>query len=145
MKLLSGTLTALGTVLALCVGLTMTSTATASVPSSDVMENTSQPDIEIWLGEGVGRYGDREFKVLGGSKKHPSPTGAFKVEWKSRKWWSKQYDASMPYAVFYFKGSALHQGSMRSRSHGCIHLTEETAKFLYKVGKADQTRIFVYP
>lgn len=113
--------------------------------SAAVKEDTRQPDIEIWLSEGYGRYGDREFQVRGGSKKNPTPTGAFTVEWKSRKWWSKQYDAAMPYALFYYKGAALHQGVMRGHSHGCVRLNEADAKFLYGIAKEKETRVFVYP
>lgn len=113
--------------------------------SANIKEGLNRPDIEIWLSEGVGRYGDREFQVRGGSQKNPSPTGAFTVEWKSRKWHSRQYDAAMPYAMFYHKGAALHQGVMRGHSHGCIRLSETDAKFLYYATKEKETRVFVYP
>jgi len=115
------------------------------VSHAEIKENAAQPDIEIWLGEGIGRYGDREFAVLGGTKKNPSPTGAFQIEWKARNWWSKQYDASMPYAMFFFDGAALHQGSMNYHSHGCIHLPEDVAKWLFKITKEKQTRVAVFP
>lgn len=117
----------------------------SAVADVDVNEDLSLPDIEIWLSEGVGRYGDREFEVRGGSKKTPSPTGAFTVDWKSRKWHSRQYDAPMPYAMFYHRGAALHQGPMRGHSHGCVRLNEADAKFLYYACKEKQTRVFVYP
>ena len=51
----------------------------------------------------------------------------------------------MPYAMFYHNGEALHQGVMRGHSHGCIRLTEDTAKYLFKVTKEKKTRVFVYP
>lgn len=123
-------------------------TAIAIVPLisySAIKENEDRTDIEIWLGEGVGRYGDREFKIRGGSQKYPTPTGAFKVEWKSKNWWSRQYDAAMPYAQFYYNGAALHQGSMNGNSHGCIRLTENDAKYLYTATKEKETRVFIYP
>lgn len=110
-----------------------------------VKENLPLPDIEIWLSEGIGRCGDREFEVRGGSKKNPTPTGAFTVDWKSRKWHSRQYDAAMPYAIFYHRGAALHQGVMRGHSHGCVRLNESDAKFLYYACKEKKTRVFVYP
>ena len=119
--------------------------STMGVQANVAKENADQPDIEIWLGEGIGRYGDREFTIRGGSQKYPTPTGSFTVEWKSRKWWSRQWDAAMPYAMFYHRGAALHQGVMRGHSHGCIRLTEEDAKYLFKVTKEKKTRVFVYP
>lgn len=117
----------------------------AGISHANIKEDAERLDIEIWLGEGVGRYGDREFQIRGGSKKDPSPTGAFKVEWKAKKWWSRQYDAAMPYAQFYHRGAALHQGVMRGMSHGCIRLTEADAKYLFGVTKEKETRVFIYP
>lgn len=131
--------------LALALALGMALPAAPALASNAPTESQEQPDIEIWLGEGIGRYGDREFSIRGGSTKNPSPTGAFKVEWKSRKWWSKQYDAAMPYAQFFYNGAALHQGVLRGHSHGCIRLSEEDAKWLFKVTKEKVTRVFVYP
>lgn len=129
----------------LLAGLLAANMAFPATGAAAIKESTSQPDIEIWLSEGIGRYGDREFEVRGGSKKNPSPTGAFTVEWKARKWWSRQYDAAMPYAMFYYRGAALHQGVMRGHSHGCIRLHEKDAKFLYNIAKEKKTRVFVYP
>ncbi len=102
-------------------------------------------DVEIWLGEGVGRFGDYEFSVLGGKPAHPTPTGAFKIEWKSRKWWSKQYNAPMPYSCFFHKGAAIHEGSLRTMSHGCVHVGPAAAKQIYSKGKEKVTRVIVYP
>lgn len=113
--------------------------------STSIKEDGVQPDIEIWLSEGIGRYGDREFKIRGGSQKYPTPTGAFTVQWKARNWHSRQWDAPMPYALFYYKGAALHQGHMTSHSKGCIRLHKEDAAFLFSVAKEKQTRVFVYP
>lgn len=108
-------------------------------------EQEGQPDIEIWLSEGIGRYGDKEFRISGGSQQYPSPTGAFTIQWRSRKWWSKQWDAPMPYAMFFHKGAALHVGSLNSRSKGCIRVSEDTAAYLFRKTKDGQTRVFVYP
>jgi len=108
-------------------------------------EVEGQPDIEVWLSEGVGRYGDKEFQISGGSEQYPSPTGAFTIQWRSRKWWSKQWDAPMPYAMFFHNGAALHVGSLNSRSKGCIRLSEDTAAYLYRHTRDGQTRVFVYP
>lgn len=123
----------------------VTLVAVSMTATASVKEDTAQPDIEIWLSEGIGRYGDREFSIRGGSKKYPTPTGAFQVEWKSRNWWSRQWDAAMPYAMFFHKGAALHEGVMRGHSHGRVRLPRETAKYLFGIAKEKQTRVFVYP
>jgi lipoprotein-anchoring transpeptidase ErfK/SrfK len=108
-------------------------------------EPESTPDIELWLGEGIGRYGDMEFSIRGGSTQFPTPTGAFQIEWKSRNWWSKQWDAPMPYAMFFRNGSAIHVGSMNGYSHGCVRVNESTARQLFAVTREKTTRVFVYP
>ncbi len=103
------------------------------------------PDIEIWLAEGVGRYGDFEFAILGGRPGYPTPTGAFQVEWKSRSWWSKQWNAEMPYASFFSGGAAIHEGSLSTPSHGCIHVSGSAARRIFLTAKEKGTRVFVYP
>ena len=108
-------------------------------------DKDGQPDIEIWLSEGVGRYGNKEFGVSGGRPEFPSPTGAFQIEWKSRLWWSKQWQAPMPYAMFFHNGAAIHVGSLDSHSHGCVRVSEDTAKWLFRVTREGETRVFVYP
>ena len=108
-------------------------------------DQEGQPDIEIWLSEKVGRYGNREFGISGGMPDYPSPTGAFQIEWKSRNWWSKQWDAPMPYAMFFHNGAAIHVGSLGSHSHGCIRVTEDTARWLFRTTLEKRTRVFVYP
>ena len=103
------------------------------------------PDIEIWLTEGIGRFGDFEFSVLGGKPEHPTPKGAFQIEWKSRSWWSKQFNAPMPYSQFFSGGSAIHEGSLSYMSHGCLHVSKSAARYLYFATREKTTRVFVYP
>ncbi|PKO17355.1 hypothetical protein CVU37_07590 [candidate division BRC1 bacterium HGW-BRC1-1] len=103
------------------------------------------PDIEIWLSEGIGRFGDFEFSVLGGKPDHPTPRGAFQIEWKSRSWWSKQFNAPMPYSQFFSGGSAIHEGSLSYMSHGCLHVSKSAARYLYYATREKTTRVFVYP
>src|SRR5687768_14843420 len=94
-----------------CVALMLTVlSAISGRISANMEEDSGYPDVEIWLAEGVGRCGDREFGVSGGSSEFPSPTGAFQIEWKSRNWWSKQWQAPMPYAMFFHNGAAIHVG-----------------------------------
>ena len=88
--------------------------------------------IEIDLGEGVGTFGDYTFAVLGGKPSHPTPTGSFRVNTKSKDHYSRKYEADMPYSLFFTAQCAIHQGSMRTESHGCIHVDEPTAQYLYE-------------
>ncbi|MGB9691800.1 MAG: L,D-transpeptidase [Candidatus Sumerlaeaceae bacterium] len=103
------------------------------------------PDIELWLGERIGRFGDFEFSILGGRPDYPTPTGAFVVEWKSRSWWSKQWNAPMPYSVFFRNGAAIHEGSLSVPSHGCIHVNQKAARYIFENSREGVTRVFVYP
>jgi hypothetical protein len=103
-------------------------------------------DIELWLGERVGRFGDLEFAILGGRSEFPTPTGAYQIEWKSRNWFSRQWQAPMPFAMFFCNGAAIHVGSLTGAgSHGCVRVSESTAKYLFAATREKETRVFVYP
>jgi len=52
---------------------------------------------------------------------------------------SHKYHAPMPYAVFFHGGEALHVGSIAVRSHGCVHLTTDVAKQVFKAYEAGYT------
>ncbi len=47
--------------------------------------------------------------------------------------WSHAYSAWMPYAMFFNDGSgcAFHEGNTSIPSHGCIHLSEANAQWLF--------------
>ena len=60
--------------------------------------------------------------ALGGTRKDPTPTGTFSVDYKDADHVSNLYDADMPYSVFFAPAIAFHTGSLSERSHGCIHL-----------------------
>jgi lipoprotein-anchoring transpeptidase ErfK/SrfK len=114
-----------------------------AIPAASLAEET--PDVEIWLGERVGRFGDYEFTISGGMPRYPTPTGAFVVEWKSRKHWSKQWSAWMPYSMFFHKGAAIHQGDVSGRSHGCVRVPRSAARHLFNATREGETRVMVYP
>ena len=73
----------------------------------------------------------RTVSALGGRSGHRTPTGTFHVEWKDPDHVSKEYDAPMPYSVFFAPGIATHGGSLSERSHGCVHLSTSSAKAFY--------------
>ncbi|MFJ2904473.1 L,D-transpeptidase family protein [Streptomyces sp. NPDC087212] len=63
----------------------------------------------------------------------PTREGVFHVYWKSRHHWSTLYDSSMPYAMFFSGGQAVHYSydfaarGYAGGSHGCVNVRDETA------------------
>ena len=58
-----------------------------------------------------------------------TPAGTFRVQFKDIDHKSSEFDdAPMPYSVFFNGGIAFHQGSLKVKSHGCIHLSAAAAK-----------------
>nr|WP_157358013.1 L,D-transpeptidase [Amycolatopsis nigrescens] len=80
-----------------------------------------------WLADqGVVTYGG--VPITSGKPGYRTPTGSFKVQYKDIDHYSKQFNGPMPYSVFFTtNGIAFHQGSLKQKSHGCIHLSREAA------------------
>ncbi len=63
----------------------------------------------------------------------PTREGVFHVYWKSRHHWSTLYDSSMPYAMFFSGGQAVHYSydfaarGYVGASHGCVNVRDEAA------------------
>ena len=73
----------------------------------------------------------------GRPKNYRTPRGDYQINWQAKKYDSKKYPSTdgtrnMDYASFFHKGYALHQGSVRALSHGCIHLRKADAKYIYE-------------
>jgi len=50
--------------------------------------------------------------------------------------------APMPYSVFFHGGEAFHEGSLSVSSHGCVHLSHQSAvKFYNYLHKGDYVRV----
>lgn len=83
--------------------------------------------------------------IIYGANAKPTPVGLFHILEKSERYYSKTYDAPMPFALrLTSDGVALHGSSVRERSatHGCIGLPLEFARLLYKVAsRGDQVVI----
>ena len=60
-----------------------------------------------------------------------TPPGTFRVSFKDQDHVSSVYDADMPYSVFFNGDIAFHQGSVRQKSHGCIHLSAAAARAFF--------------
>jgi len=62
---------------------------------------------------------------------HATPRGTFQVSWKGGPdFMSNIYHEPMPWAVFFAPGGiAFHGGSLTVPSHGCVHLTDQNARY----------------
>lgn len=86
---------------------------------------------QAWLMDnGKVTYGPTE--MSSGTDSQETPTGSFAVQYKDRDHWSKEYDAPMPYSVFFTdRGHAIHHGDVNEESNGCVRLSEGPAKTFY--------------
>lgn len=85
-----------------------------------------------------GAYGFGELlhwgPISSGKKGRETPTGEFKVLWKSKDYVSKKYDSPMPFAVnFSNRGYFFHEQALNGKasSHGCLRLLRSDARKLY--------------
>ena len=89
---------------------------------------------------GRGSFGNFFFPISGGRKEFPVPRGWFWIYQKDKdhisSQWPKPYGgAKMPYSLFFFKGSAIHAGSLQIPSHACVHVRLKDAKKLFRMVK----------
>jgi L,D-transpeptidase catalytic domain len=99
---------------------------------------------EAWL---IGPDGEVErgpVDISPGGKGKETPTGDFRVYWKHQDHWSREYDAPMPWSVFFAPGGiAFHEGSLESPSGGCVRLDADDAAAFFtslQVGDVVQVR-----
>jgi lipoprotein-anchoring transpeptidase ErfK/SrfK len=70
--------------------------------------------------------------ITSGKAGYGTPTGTFHVQYKDIDHYSKQFNGPMPYSVFFTTtGVAFHQGSLKVKSHGCVHLSHADAVTFY--------------
>jgi hypothetical protein len=83
---------------------------------------------QAWLmNNGAVTYGP--VPVTHGKPGYATPPGTFKVTWKDIDHKSSEFNnAPMPYSVFFNGGIAFHQGSLKQKSHGCVHLAKSAAQ-----------------
>ncbi|WP_246257210.1 L,D-transpeptidase [Amycolatopsis anabasis] len=95
-----------------------------------------------WLTDG-GRITYGGVPVTHGKPGYRTPVGTFKVRYKDIDHYSKQFNGPMPYSVFFTtNGIAFHQGSLKVRSHGCVHLSKEAAaKFFTTLQPGDVVQV----
>lgn len=71
--------------------------------------------------------------ITSGRRGEDTPPGVFRVLWKDKNHRSSIFhNAPMPYSVFFTNtGIAFHEGSLRSPSAGCIHLSRSAAQTFF--------------
>jgi lipoprotein-anchoring transpeptidase ErfK/SrfK len=76
---------------------------------------------------------------------HATPRGIFEVSWKAGPdFVSNIYHEPMPWAVFFAPGGiAFHGGSLTTPSHGCVHLTDQNARY-YNQHLPDGAEVVVF-
>jgi len=86
---------------------------------------------QAWLGDGAGHVTYGPVPARGGKKSAPTPVGVFHVSSKVKNFYSTEFDAPMPYSVFFYPGDAFHAGDPAAASNGCIHLSPAAAQRFY--------------
>jgi lipoprotein-anchoring transpeptidase ErfK/SrfK len=97
---------------------------------------------------GAMRY---NWPVSTGLDGYGTPSGVFQPQRMARHYFSrKYYNASMPHAIFFYYGVAIHGTSDLARlggpaSHGCVRLSQSNAATLFALVQRDprNTRIMV--
>ena len=85
----------------------------------------------------------RTVAFLDGDPRTPTPPGTFAVDWKAQNYHSREYDAPMPFSVFFAPGGiAFHEGSLNNPSAGCVHLQRPDAiAFFDALQVGDQVQV----
>ncbi|MEM8749643.1 MAG: L,D-transpeptidase [Pseudomonadota bacterium] len=93
----------------------------------------SQQRMQVFQG-GKLKY---SWPVSSGRKGYRTPTGTWTIHRMHKRYFSKKYHgAPMPYAMFYYRGFAIHGTNAISRlgrpaSHGCVRLHPSNAATLF--------------
>ena len=127
---------------------TTTTPPTSTKKSTTTTKTTAQPAAAVPCGITEGACVDISAKkawvisggqvvygpvpITTGRKGHATPTGTFKVLYKEKMHYSKEFDnAPMPNSVFFYPGDAFHTGSLSTPSHGCVHLSSTASLKFY--------------
>ncbi len=125
-------------------------TATAAAPSAAAAKIPCAPTAracvrlstnQAWLLRG-GKVVSGPVPISHGRTGFLTPTGTFRVSFKNEDHISSVYDQPMPFSVFFNGDIAFHQGSVRVKSHGCIHLTASAARaFFAELTPGDRVQV----
>ena len=125
-------------------------TATAAAPSAAAAKVPCAPTAracvrlstnQAWLLRG-GKVIAGPVPISHGRRGFLTPAGTFRVSFKNEDHISSVYDQPMPFSVFFNGDIAFHQGSVRVKSHGCIHLTASAARaFFAELTPGDRVQV----
>ena len=87
---------------------------------------------QAWLGDGAGHITYGPVPAHGGSRRAATPVGTFHVLSKNAHYYSREFHAPMPDAVFFYPGDAFHADNPALASSGCIHLSTGAAQRFYQ-------------
>lgn len=76
--------------------------------------------------------------IVYGAPAMPTPLGHFSIKSKNRSYYSRSYDADMPFSLFITDdGVALHSSPMSAShaTHGCIGMPDAFARLLFEVAE----------
>ena len=94
---------------------------------------------QAWLTDGAGHVTYGPVPARGGSSHASTPVGTFHVMFKDAHYYSKEFNAPMPYAVFFYPGDAFHADNTGVNSNGCIHLSSAAAQRFYSTLRVGDT------
>lgn len=95
-----------------------------------------------WLLDDRGGVITGPVRISHGRAGFRTPPGTFRVSFKNRDHFSSIYHQPMPWSVFFNGGIAFHQGSVRTTSHGCIHLPDRAARtFFANLARGDLVQV----
>ncbi|MGN6170871.1 MAG: L,D-transpeptidase family protein [Solirubrobacteraceae bacterium] len=122
--------------------------ATAGVPAH---RNTGPAKrIEIYRAKGVTLMVEngkvtRAMHSSAGKRGYATPPGSYRVLHQVLKDWSSPYQVWMPYASYFHRGYAIHEGAVPTypASHGCVRLTSWDAPDAYRFATIG-TAVIVY-
>jgi len=96
---------------------------------------------QAWLLRG-GKVVSGPVPISHGRTGFATPTGSFRVSFKNEDHISSVYNQPMPFSVFFNGDIAFHQGSVRQKSHGCVHLTASAARaFFAELTPGDRVQV----
>lgn len=139
--------TLVGTLLGTATAATAAPAPTTAAPKTTMPCSTSARACvklstnQAWLLSN-GKVASGPVPISHGRKGFATPPGTFRVSFKNEDHVSSIYDQAMPYSVFFNGGIAFHQGSVRQKSHGCIHLTAAAARtFFAELRPGDRVQV----
>jgi lipoprotein-anchoring transpeptidase ErfK/SrfK len=110
--------------------------AMTTAASAEVFIHIDKSDQRMYVETPLETY---EWDVSTGRKGYRTPTGQFQPYRMTKMHYSRKYDnAPMPHSIFFHGGYAIHATDAvdklgRPASHGCIRLSPQNAKWLYRL------------